>query len=282
MTKLKAKFLTILPKWLTHFYIKVTGLLHRSSFETEELKRITSIPRYVTGTTNLYSKEITFVDSASFIFMFKEIVHKQIYQFKTTNERPYIIDAGANIGLSIIYFKQLYPDAEIIAFEADEKIFSILQKNLIQFGFDNITLIQKALWNEETTLSFFSEGADAGRVGTAIDAQDVTEVKTIRLKKYLEKKVDFLKVDIEGAEVIVLEDCKDLLENVTNIFVEYHSFVAKNNNLHTLLTILYDAGFKIYITAVNNSASNPFMEKHDYLGMDFQLNIYAINNNQGI
>jgi FkbM family methyltransferase len=41
---------------------------------------------------------------------------------------PYIIDAGANIGLSIIYFKKKYPNSKIVAFEPDKLIFNILKK----------------------------------------------------------------------------------------------------------------------------------------------------------
>lgn len=60
--------------------------------------------------------------------MFNKIFKRQIYNFQIDNPAPYIIDAGANIGLGVIYFKKLFPDAEIIAFEPDPNIFAVMKK----------------------------------------------------------------------------------------------------------------------------------------------------------
>src|SRR5687768_10071048 len=73
----------------------------------QEKKRILDIPRYTEGTLNLLQPPLKFVDSASCYFIYQEVFEQEIYRFQTNNLRPYIIDAGANIGLSVIYFKKL-------------------------------------------------------------------------------------------------------------------------------------------------------------------------------
>lgn len=240
-----------------------------------EIKRLKELPRYVTSTVDFKDRKLEIIDIASYQFIKEELFENNIYQFTTTSDRPYIIDCGANIGLSILYFKMLFPNSEIIAFEPDDKIYQTLTKNLNTFGYVDVKIIKKALWNKETTLRFFSEGADGGRIASK-ENENIIEVQTVSLRKYLTKQVDFLKIDIEGAEIIVLEDCKDLLHNVKKIFVEYHSFVGKPQELNVLIELLSNTGFRIFISSPGLSSANPFMKINTYSGMDMQLNIYGI------
>lgn len=82
----------------------------------------------------------------------------EMYKFIANSPNPHIIDCGANLGMSIIYYKQLYPEASIIAFEADEYIFSFLEKNVKSYEYKDAELINKAVWNCDDTLSFIAEG----------------------------------------------------------------------------------------------------------------------------
>jgi FkbM family methyltransferase len=244
--------------------------------ENRELERIKKIPRFKKGNTKVLGKPLRFPDSASFLFIFDEMFRKEIYKFESQNKSPYIIDGGANIGLSIIYFKKLYPNAQIVAFEPDNEIFKDLEFNIESFGFDNIMLINKALWNEETTLRFYSEGADGGRIASNADfTKRLIEIQTCKLNSYLQREVDLLKIDIEGAEYTVLEDSKELLPNVKRLFVEYHSFLSHPQNLGQLLNILHNAGFRYQIQHNGVFSQNPFIQISNYIEMDLQLNIFA-------
>jgi FkbM family methyltransferase len=205
--------------------------------------------------------------------MYKEIFGQQIYRFRTNTETPYIIDGGANIGLSALYFKQIYPMSKVVAFEPDDKVFPVLQRNMQRWGHKDIELFCRALWSSETSLSFMAEGADGGRVATSSDSGNKT-VRTVRLRNYLDRRVDFLKLDIEGAETEVLVDCADLLVNVEHIFVEYHSIVGSPQTLHTIAGILSDAGFCLNIHSPLASPQ-PFVDRSSNLGFDLQLNIFA-------
>ncbi|MEK6726694.1 MAG: FkbM family methyltransferase [Deltaproteobacteria bacterium] len=272
--KLRNYFNIILNSAPKQTYLLFAKKLFPKYFQ-ELFDNLKKIPRYTAAKTALLGKNIEIADAPSFFSMYREIFKKETYKFKAESEKPYIIDCGANIGLSIIYFKKLYPKAEIIGFEPDKKIFDMLKNNMQSFGYNDVKIIQKALWNKEGETIFSSEGADAGRLANKSETINTETTTTTSLRNYLERPVDFLKIDIEGAETVVIEDCADLLINVKNLFVEYHSFSDKEQKLDTLLGILKKAGFRYYIYNFGVLSHHPFEEKKTYLGMDTQLNIYA-------
>lgn len=241
----------------------------------EDHLTVKSLGRFCEANVKLFGKNFSFPDSASLLFLLKELFEFEIYRFKSDTKEPLIIDCGANIGLSAIYFKRLYPNAKIIAFEPDPKIFSYLERNIASFGFEGVELINKALWSDEAELEFYSEGADGGRIKEAGDREKIVKIKTEKLSKHLSQKVDFLKLDIEGAEYEVLNECKHLLDNVENIFIEYHSFVDKKQNLSLILKILEENGFRYYIEHIGVKSAHPFENISNYVGFDNQLNIFG-------
>ena len=241
--------------------------------KSRHLARIESVPRYQPTVTGIFGKPLELIDSSSFIGMYREIFEREIYRFQSNKDRPYIVDCGANIGLSVLYFKQLYPNSRIVAFEPDEMIFAVLMRNLKSQDCEEVELHCRAVWDSETTLSFVGEGADAGRLSRNGEPGNKV-VRTARLRDYLNTRVSFLKIDIEGAETRVLQDCADLLGNVDNLFVEYHSFADEPQTLHSLLGILANAGFRVHVLPENISP-RPFVERNIQAKMDMQLNVFA-------
>lgn len=242
---------------------------------SKEKSRVWHIPRYTPGIFQYGYSQIKFIDSASFLVMYNEILERQLYKFNTSSENPFIIDAGANIGLAIIYFKQLYPNASVLGFEPDPIAFETMKYNIQQLGLSDVEVLQKGVWNKETLLPFFAEGADAGRIALESDQENIKQTSTVRLKDYLNRHIDFLKIDIEGAETTVIHDCGDSLRNVDKIFVEYHSFQDQKQVLHNLLNVLFEMGFRYYIQQIGISSPMPFVEIKSYLKMENQLNIFA-------
>lgn len=237
----------------------------------QETARLRSLPRYHSTVTNIIGRPLEIVDAYSFLGMYREIFEQQSYRFRADSQTPYIIDGGANIGLSVLYFKKIYPESQIIAFEPDDKIFPVLERNVQSYG--DIKLLRRALWSSETKLSFMSEGSFAGRIAQADDPIDKV-VETVRLRNYLDRPVDFLKLDIEGAETEVLMDCAPLLGNVKNLFVECHSFAGRPQTLHTITCILANAGFRLHIQPESTSPQ-PFLHRYTHHDMDLQLKIFA-------
>lgn len=212
-------------------------------------------------------------DSISFLSSYKELFLEEIYKFSVNKPNPKILDIGANIGLSILFFKELYPEAELVAFEADPNIFSYLKNNVYGNGYENVTLINKAVWCENTTLNFAPDGADGGQI--SINANSNITVETVDIADLLQyHKFDFIKMDIEGAEEFVLPRCEGLLGSVQQMFVEYHSKVARKQSLDKILSFLSCEGFRVYLHNPWNKPS-PFWGLKSYAGFDFQINIYA-------
>lgn len=242
----------------------------------DQFKSIRDLPRFTPCEIYLFARKLKLPDNASFFFMYKELFKVEIYKFHTNIEQPYIIDAGANIGLASIYFKRLFPDAKIIAFEPDPYILKYLRYNLDTFNYDDIEIVPKGLHGSETTLPFVSERSDAGFFDSDQDETTTTSVLHVtKLSNYLTKRVDFLKLDIEGAETTVIQEISSNLNLVERIFVEYHSYVDKPQSLDTIISILNNAGFRLHINAPGLSSIQPFINLNTYNNMDMQLNIYG-------
>lgn len=239
----------------------------------KERLRLQTLPRYVETETNLPGFKVKIPDGPSFLASWMEIFDREIYKFKTENNSPRILDCGANVGVSCIFFKKFYPQARITAFEPDLKIANYLQHNLESAGIKDIELIKKAVWSSETTLHFHSEGSDGGRI-EALPGGRKIEVQTVRLRDYLNENIDLLKIDIEGAETDVMRDVAPQLQNVRNLFVEYHSFANIPQTLDELLGIIKRAGFRFHLQPVH-AFSQPLFKVDEYMGMDLQLNIFG-------
>ena len=245
---------------------------------TREIKVLLKQPRYQAGKSMLFGFPMYYVDGSTFFHGFKEIFSKEPYRFNSTSANPLILDCGANIGLSVLYFKKLYPQAKIIAFEPDPNIFKILEKNVQANNLTDIELVNKAVWINDDGIDFEIEGGFSGRINKYHSEKNIVKVETQRLYDLLNKNVSFLKIDIEGAEFEVIKDCAQKLSLIKYIFIEYHSHVSEEQKLDQILSILSEAGFRYHIKEAHTS-EHPFIDNNLMLGMDLQLNIFGINSN---
>jgi FkbM family methyltransferase len=231
--------------------------------------------RFIARTFKFDRLQIFTPDSLSFIWQYKEIFADESYKFQTNSDTPVIYDCGSNIGVSCLYFSLNYPNSIIKAFEADPNISNISRQNLKTNDINNVQVISKAVWINNNGIEISLEGAD----GASIYAKNiVTEVPSIRLKDLIEneKKIDMLKIDIEGAEYEVLKDCSDSLRKVENIFIEYHSYINTNQKLSEMITILENNQFRYFIKPVNDRQRPLINRKNKFNpNMDLQLNIYG-------
>lgn len=213
-------------------------------------------------------------DLSSFAWQYWEIILKKCYFFKTGNPQPLIIDCGGNIGLSALYFSRLYPKALIKVFEADTAIAEICKTNLETNNVANAEVIAKAVWTKNGAISFQSEGADGGKISTLVQTNSIP---CIDFNEYLMQFafIDFLKMDIEGAETAVISHCRSQLKKVKYFFIEYHSAKDQPQSLDLILSILKETGFRYYIEDLRKR-KNKFRDTEE-TAFDLQLNIYACN-----
>ena len=230
--------------------------------------------RYTPQEIRVRGKMISVPDAASFLSTYREVFAEQVYRFEFASGAPRILDLGANIGLSVLYFKQLFPDSLVTAYEADPAVFGYLEKNIRTHGLGGVKLVQGAVWHEAGVLDFHAEGGDGGRIVQGVSPETIS-VPAYDIREILRSgEFDVLKMDIEGAEGVVFQACRGLLDGIRYIFMEYHSTPGSDQQLHTILDLLAEAGFRYYIEGVHHVRS-PLSHLPVYGGFDLQLNISA-------
>lgn len=92
---------------------------------------------------------------ANLLYLIREIFLLREYQISTPREAPVIIDCGANIGVSVLYFKRLFPKSVIIAFEPNPMVFQLLKSNVEQNQPKGLELYNYFLSDKEGSVEFF-------------------------------------------------------------------------------------------------------------------------------
>jgi FkbM family methyltransferase len=141
-----------------------------------------------------------------------------------------VIDCGANIGLSTLYFLRRFPKVHVIALEPDPDNFKMLARNTAAFR-DRVTLLQAAVWNKNTSL-VFSEARALNRQEWAktcreAEEREVPQIQAFDIPTILGmssfKRVGLLKVDIESGELALFDhSAKSWLDLVDVITIELH------------------------------------------------------------
>lgn len=141
-----------------------------------------------------------------------------------------ILDAGANVGLSTLWFRLVYPRARIVALEPDPANFDRLRRNCE--GLPGVDLLQAALWGEDTDLALQQQvgGRPLGSWGTrttpvAEGAAATTPAFTVDTlaRRFGLDRLDYVKLDIEGAEKAVFESpARDWIARTRLVAAEFH------------------------------------------------------------
>ena len=198
--------------------------------------------------------------------VFEQIIEKNEYIpiieiFKEKKIIPTrMIDAGANIGLTCLYFKSYFPDLLITALEPSEDTFSRLEKNIVNNKLSGVNYLKKGLWSSITRLkadSSFRDGQDWSfrLIEAKSNEEALFETTTIEelINDFNIETIDFLKIDIEGGEEELFGDFSQInwLEKVRVIALEIHDeFDCREHiesNLEKLFTLSHSGDLTIGI-----------------------------------
>src|SRR4051794_27822174 len=118
-----------------------------------QVRVLKNLPEYNHNSIKLFNHKIFFYGRNEILHGLNEIFIDEIYKIKLPpNAR--IIDCGAHIGLSVIYFKRICPTSFITAFEPDEQNFNLLKQNIQSFQLESVDLRKEAVWVANTELNF--------------------------------------------------------------------------------------------------------------------------------
>lgn len=141
-----------------------------------------------------------------------------------------VVDIGAQIGIFTSYAAQATPRGRVFSFEPHPDNFRLLEQNRRQNDFSHVTAFNKAVAAQEGRHEFFASAINTG--GHSLYQQagsgEHFEVETVRLEDVLQKqgvdRIDYLKIDCEGAEREILRSLSDdVLHRVRRIVMEVHA-----------------------------------------------------------
>ncbi|MEM5793038.1 MAG: FkbM family methyltransferase [Candidatus Aenigmatarchaeota archaeon] len=167
-----------------------------------------------------------------------------------------VLDIGAHIGYyTLIFAKFVGKSGKVYAFEPDPTNFSLLKKNIEINGYDNVVLIKKAVSNKNGKIKLFLSEKNTvdHRIYESGDDRKFIEIESIKLDDFFENykgEVNFIKMDIQGAEWMAISGMLKLLEKNPKIKIisEFWPFGLKNSGIEPFdyLKFFINSGFKIY------------------------------------
>ena len=207
------------------------GAIRRRLFEPPEQAawrrawhQAETTPRFTPGTIRMMDYDLRYSDLLSFCFQWQDIFVKRVLAFESDAPTPpRILDCGANVGLASLFFRRLFPDARITAFEADPSVFGMLDANLKANGADRVTARHAALWTSTGSLTFRCEGSDSGMIASLPGAVAGTSTTVPSFGCTCSPRaVDLLKLDIEGAEDAVMTASRSFI--TSGAVMDLHEF----------------------------------------------------------
>jgi FkbM family methyltransferase len=162
---------------------------------------------------------------SSDFFVLEQIFVDKDYELEIENSPSLIIDAGANVGFASIYFANRYPRATILAIEPERTNFECLVENTRPYS--GVVPILAALWGHRETLSV-DKGEKSWSCTVHPQTPTASEVITgitvdELIGSYDIGHIDIFKMDIEGAEIEVLNsNSAEWLDRTDILIVELH------------------------------------------------------------
>jgi FkbM family methyltransferase len=223
---------------------------------------------YSVKRTSFLGLSVSFFHWQQLHYLFDEIFVDRCYAFTTGTPSPRIIDAGANIGMATLWFSRTFPGARITAIEPDPSTFALLERNVSGNRLGQVTPVQAALSDADGKIELLVQPAMPGDLRMSVQADrmagiaareaSAVKVPAVRLSAFADEPIDFLKLDIEGAEHSVMEEMASsgALGNVRAMSMEYHHHLDPDTDrLGDMLSLLERARFTYRISAPSASST---------------------------
>lgn len=191
------------------------------------------------------------------------------------DDRPIILDIGANIGWHSISWAKARPTSKIFAFEPDPETYTLLQRNISRNRLSQqIFPIPKALSNQPGTLPFFQSKDNAYSSLKNTQRREITNqilvpVTTIDefVETYQLEHISLIKIDVEGLETQVIQGSLSTLKRLTpDLFVEIYGGQNSNPDPEATVQLICSLNYKAF--TIQNTQVVPY-EKHSDLNYNY-------------
>ena len=189
-------------------------------------------------------------------YLYREVFAEREYWFATDTPRPVILDCGSNIGMGILFFKALYPDALITAFEPAPWACAAIEETIRANGLRDVAVHNAALAETDGTLELFHDPSHPGSAAMSVFSERMpgaaVQVRAVRLSRHITGSVDFLKLDVEGSELAVMRDLvsSGTIGQIRQMVIEFHHHMSPTvDNLSECLALLERNGFGYQLTS---------------------------------
>ena len=172
---------------------------------------------------------------------------------KEAQSSEVIADIGTNLGWFTCIAAKANSNAKVYGFELDHINFAICSKNINLNNLTNVHLEHSAISNIDGEIEYsknsLEDASPTHRLGYT--GSITQKVKALRLDTYFQGKPypRLIKIDVEGAEQLVLEGMRDILQSdrLKTIFIEVHpKWIAElGGSVHEVVKILDESGFSI-------------------------------------
>ncbi len=160
---------------------------------------------------------------------------KTIARIASKNNKGVFVDVGANMGYFSLLWASIAPSSRVLAYEASPRNIRIFEKNISRNHMGKtIKLIPKALGDRNGTIGFYCGAEDqTGHGGIYLDDSDGTmQVPIVRLDAELpDEEIDYLKIDVEGADTLVLYGCENLLRRKSIKLIHFEQNLQRMQHL---------------------------------------------------
>jgi FkbM family methyltransferase len=163
------------------------------------------------------------ISDASELKVIREVFVNGEYDLPVASPRL-ILDAGSNAGFSVLYFRDRYPEAAIVAVEPARRAFARLERNV--GALPNVRLLRAAVVGEDGVVTLHTGWQSwASSLFAEHDMYDAEEVEGLTVESVLarcgEERADLIKLDIEGSETQVLAH-SSAIRTADHIVFEFH------------------------------------------------------------
>lgn len=287
----------MMKKFLFSAYKKAFTLFYGSNLSKYGIVRKAS--RYVTQKLHPEFVEIEgnkiYLDERDSLFLSSNIIHEKTIVNLVKNEikkGDVVIDIGAHIGYYTVLFAKLVgPEGKVFAFEASPTNFEILKKNVAVNGYQNVVLNNKAVSDKNEKLSLYITGQTSTEnfLFKPEKIKNIVEIDSITLDEYFRDfngQINFLKMDISGAEPRVIKGMDSILCNNASLKIQqewWPNAIRKHGfepDAH--LKLLTKMGYKIYeidgtTNKLNLVTSDYLMKKYPNSKLE-DINIFCTKN----